>query len=458
MQVTEKTGPGYWNCNTSILDNEQFLQDFNLLVHHLEQFPDKDLVRWENFKISSKELIIKHSKLNSAKEKNHVKHLEQKLKEFSKKPTQFSNEIITIKEELDMYLAHQAEGTKIRAKIEHIEQNTHPSQFFKKLEKQQAKQKTLDILCIDENIITDSNTIKNEIFRYYTQLYSKIDTDPILAHDFTNSLPKITKEDNILLGGPITYEECQEAIRSFLNNKSPGIDGLPKEFYSKLFHIFGKHFVKVINFAYEIQQLLDSQRLGLITLLCKNHDESQLLKNWRPISLLNVDYKIISKVITKKLSKVLHKIIHPDQTSSIPGRSIIDNCHLFRNIMHYIRQKPSNLALISLDQEKAFDHINHSYMFKVLKHFGFSNTFIDWNKLLYTNIHSKLIINQHISTHFPIQKGVRQGCPLSPLLYVIVFETLLTKIRASPNINGLQLLGTNEDTKISAFADDATLI
>ena len=97
-------------------------------------------------------------------------------------------------------------------------------------------------------------------------------------------------------------------------------------------------------------------------------------------------------------------------------------------------------------------------MFKVLTHFGFSNTFIDWIKLLYTKIQRKLIINQHISTHFPIQKGVRQGCPLSPLLYVIVFETLLTKIKTSPNINGLQLPGTNEDTTISAFAVDATLI
>ena len=126
--------------------------------------------------------------------------------------------------------------------------------------KQQANQKILDKLCIDENIITDSNTIKNEIFRYYTQLYLKTYTDPILAQDFTNSLPKITKEDSMLLEGAITYEECKEAIRSFLNNKSPGIDGLPKEFYSKLFHIFGKHFVKVINFAYEIQQISDSQR------------------------------------------------------------------------------------------------------------------------------------------------------------------------------------------------------
>ena len=126
--------------------------------------------------------------------------------------------------------------------------------------------------------------------------------------------------------------------------------------------------------------------------------------------------------------------------------------------MYYIRQKPSNLAFISLDQEKAFHHINHRYMFKVLKHFGFSNTFIDWIRLLYTNIQSKLIVNQHISTPFPIHKGVRQGCPLSPLLYVIVFETLLTKIRNSPNINGLQFPGTNEDTKRSAFADDATLI
>ena len=279
-----------------------------------------------------------------------------------------------------------------------------------------------------------------------------------MAQDLTNNLPKITDEDNEMLEGPITYEECIAAIKSFQNNKTPGIDGLTKEFYSKLFPLFGKHFVNIINFSYDIQQLSNSQRLGLITLICKNNDEPEHLKNWRPISLLNCDYKIISKVITNRLSKILHKIIDIDQTSSIPGRSILDNCHLFRNILDYLKEKPTTLAFISVDQEKAFDNISHTYLFTVLQQFGFSTKFIDWIKLLYNNIHSKIILNNHISSSFQIHKGVRQGCPLSPLLYVLVFETLLTKIRTSPNINGLKLPGTNEEAKLSAFADDATLI
>ena len=165
-----------------------------------------------------------------------------------------------------------------------------------------------------------------------------------------------------------------------------------------------------------------------------------------------------NKVITNRLSKILHKIIDIDQTSSIPGRSILDTCHLFRNIIDYMKAKPTKLAFISLDQEKAFDNISHTYLFKVLQQFCFSSKFIDWIKLLYTNIQSIIILNNHISSSFPIHKGVRQGCPLSPLLYVLVFEILLTKIRSSPNVNGLKLPGTNEEAKLSAFADDVTLI
>ena len=306
------------------------------------------------------------------------------------------------------------------------------------------KKKSITSPIIENETVTEQETIKDHIFHYYSKLYSKIDTNNDSAQDLTYNLPKITVEDNEMLEGPITYEECIAAIKSFQNNKTPGIDG--------------KHFVNIINFSYDIQQLSNSQTLGLISLICKNNDEPEHLKNWRPISFLYCDYKIISKVITNRLSKILHKIIDIDQTSSIPGRSILDNCHLFRNIIDYLKEKPTTVAFISLDQEKAFDNISHTYLFKVLQQFGFSTKFIDWIKLLYNNIHSKIILNNHISSSFQINKGVRQGCTLSPLLYVLVFETLLTKIRTSPNINGLKLPGTIEEAKLSAFADDATLI
>ena len=98
-----------------------------------------------------------------------------------------------------------------------------------------------------------------------------------MSHDFTNDLPKLTNDDNNILESEITYEECQAAIKSFENNKSPGIDGLPKEFYQKYFHLFSKSFVKVINFSHDIQQLSASQRLGLITLICKDENNPEML-------------------------------------------------------------------------------------------------------------------------------------------------------------------------------------
>ena len=273
---------------------------------------------------------------------NRLRHLKHQNLQH---PDQFSAEIQNIQNELNNYISYQAEGIKIRTKLLYIEENENPSKYLKKFEKSRNKQKTIDSLLINDRHVSDQTSIRSETFKYYKTLYSKTETNKDFRHQFTNNLPKLTPDDNNLLEGPITYEECQAAIKSFENNKSPGIDGLLKEFYYKFFPLFGKSFVKVVNFSYDIQQLRASQRLGLITLICKDEKNPELIKNWRPISLLNVDYKIISKIITTRLSKVLHKIIDIDQTSSIPGRLILDNCHLYRNILDYIKEKRHIFAL-----------------------------------------------------------------------------------------------------------------
>ena len=295
------------------MDDKNFKQDFNLLVHHLETFEPIDLVWWENFKIQTKDLIIKHSKIQSAKHKTHIQDLENCLQLLKLQnlqySDQFSAEIQNIQNELNTYVSYQAEGIKIRSKLLYIEENENPSKYLKKFEKSRNKQKTIDSLIINDHHVSDQTFIRAETLKYYKSLYSKTETNKEFRHQFTNNLPKLTPDDNDLLEGPITYEKCQAAIKSFENNKSPGIDGLPKEFYLKNFPLFGKSFVKVVNFSYNIQQLSASQRLGLITLICKDEKNPELLRNWRPISLLNVDNKIISKIITTRLSKVLHKII-----------------------------------------------------------------------------------------------------------------------------------------------------
>ena len=175
------------------------------------------------------------------------------------------------------------------------------------------------------------------------------------------------------------------------------------------------------------------------------------------MSLHNIDYKILSKVLSMRLRAVIGDIVHSDQTCSIPGRSILDNVHLIRNLIEYTNDKNNGATIISLDQSKAFDRVSHEYLFKVLHTFGFGEQFISLVKLLYRDIYSKVILNGFISEQFPVERSVRQGCSLSPLLYVLCMEPFANRIRMSQMIRGLHLPGSMDDLKMCQYADDTNL-
>ena len=200
-----------------------------------------------------------------------------------------------------------------------------------------------------------------------------------------------------------------------------------------------------------------SQRQGVITLICKDPAKADTLNNWRPISLINTDYKILSKVLTLRLRKIIGEIIHPDQTCIIPGRTIQDNVHLIRNLVEYTNGKYMLAAIISLDQSKTFDRVSHEYLFNVLRNFGLKSHFISLIKLLYTDVESRVLVNGYISNEFPVQRSVRQGCSLSPLLYVLCIKHFAHRIRMDPMIKGIPLPGTTETATICQYADDTNL-
>ena len=135
-------------------------------------------------------------------------------------------------------------------------------------------------------------------------------------------MPKLSDSDQQSCEGNFTVEEFKVAIGGMANFKTPGMDGLPKEFYAKFFYLFGREFVEMVNLCFHLDQLPPSQRECLITLLCKDLAQRIYLSFWRPISLLNVDYKISAKAKANRLKCVMGSIIHSDQTCSIPGRSM----------------------------------------------------------------------------------------------------------------------------------------
>jgi hypothetical protein len=201
--------------------------------------------------------------------------------------------------------------------------------------------------------------------------------------------------------------------------------------------------------------LPDSQSLAVITLLYKNGEKADI-KNWRPISLLNVDFKILAKCLANRLKKCMDTIIHPDQTCGIKGRSIFENIIFTQDAIFYANKENKPLAIVSIDQSKAFDRINRTFMLKVLKKFGFGDAFINWIKTLYTDTCSQICTNGFISETFNLERGVRQGCPLSPMLYTLTSETLLSAIRKCRDINGFQGPNGIED-KTKGYADDTAV-
>ena len=224
------------------------------------------------------------------------------------------------------------------------------------------------------------------------------------------------------------------------HGKTPGLHGLPMEFYLAFWDILGPDLVSVLHFGHSQGEFSLSQRRGTITLIPKKGDLRER-KNWRPITLLTVDYKIASRAIGGRLLKVLSHVISPDQSGSVPGRFIGESVLLLQNIVEYATLNDIPAALISLDQEKAFDRVDWAFLLKTLKAMGFGPSFLKWVQTFYSGVLSTVQVD-YFTPFFSLSRGVRQGCPLFPLLYIITAEVLACNIRACPRIKGFLLPGS----------------
>lgn len=171
--------------------------------------------------------------------------------------------------------------------------------------------------------------------------------------------------------------------------------------------------------------------------------------------MLNADFKLLAKSLARRLSGIIPSIIHQNQTGFIPKRYIGDNIRNIQALIDFTQETGRSGLFISLDFASAFDSIDHGFLFRDLDTFQWGDTFMAWIKLLYTA--SELcVLNCGMSTGwFPFKKGVRQGCPISPFLFVLAVEKLAEVIRGDPAIQGIDLLDSH--TKILQFADDSSL-
>lgn len=171
---------------------------------------------------------------------------------------------------------------------------------------------------------------------------------------------------------------------------------------------------------------------GVIKLIPKPGKDKKILSNLRRVTLLNTDYKLFTKVLATRLKTGISKIISSTQSGFLKGRSIHNNIHLVLDLIDYNHLIKDDGFMLFLDFHKAFDSIEHAFIMHTLKHFGFGNAFLDMIVMLYTDINSCVSLSDGTCSRFRVERGIRRGCSISPLLFIVATELLaLLKIQTS---------------------------
>jgi len=455
-----------WKLNVSNLEDPEY-------TRLIEQTLDKAIQRkthspslqewWDELKQNIRTTTQTYDKQKRKRDKEHQDRLTRniiKLKRtFDPQNKQQIQQITDLETTLRELKFQKMEGAKIRSRVQWIEQGEKPTKYFYNLEKQRAKTNSMDSVRDDnDNEVTDPNTIKTVVTDFYTNLYKKDMIDMNEQNQLlTNLSRKLNRTESQQCEGDLSLEEATNAIQEAKNGKSPGKDGLPPEFYKRFWDKLGPELVTVLNEGYEKGHLAPTQQESIIRLLYKKDDRTYL-KNWRPISLLNADYKIATKILTNRLKRVLESLINEDQTCAIPNRDISNNLNLIRDVLDYTERTHETGILLSLDQEKAFDRVDRSLLHNVLRRFGFGPSFTRWISTIYAGASAQVICNGELTETIPLERGVRQGCPLSPALYVLVAEVLGETIRTDKTITGFLLPGAHgKEFRLAQYADDTTL-
>eukprot|EP00253_Pinus_taeda_P019798 PITA_19798 len=269
----------------------------------------------------------------------------------------------------------------------------------------------------------------------------------------------VTKDQNRALMRAASLEEVEEVVMSMKKGTTPSPDDFTVDFYQAGWNFMGKEILELIEEFRMNQKVWLALNSTFFTLILKN-DKSEDAKGFRPIALCNVIYKIISSLMAKRLKPLLENLISPEQTGFVAGRQILDGLVVTQEVIHSMKAKKQKGMMIKLDLSKAYDRINWQYLEEILGSFGFSNRWIKWVLSCISTPNFSILVNGTPSKTFKASRGIRQGDPISPFLFILAAEGLgryLKQERIIDNIKGLRLWGNELPITHQQFVDDIML-
>lgn len=468
----------YWMCPAWLLQMP-IIQD--QILHRIKKnLPDpaKNISPWwehakANFKSFLKDKEKFYGRYHRTELRRLRKQLDQAKFEAYVTPNQNSRQQVrNAKYQLDTYLAHLREQKMEDGVDKFVATDECCSKMF-------LKGPTIANNIMSHSILEypngDITTNPNEIIKGHTNTWTQIfnpspdhpDETPIDLERQENLLELIniglSTQERENLDSPLHENEFENAIMDMKKKKTPGVDGLTAEFYQLYPTLWASILLTVFNhMVHRVGHLTTTQRRAAICLLFKG-GEHYVATAYRPIALLCTDAKIFAKVITKRLKLVIPKLVPPDQSGFVPGRRISHNITRLHSIIHHCLTdlgKNSNdpRVLLFLDFMKAYDRVQWSYLFRVLQKMNFGPNIIKTFQAIYSKRVIYLIINGHLSKAIDQVRGVLQGCPLSPFLFVLQMVPLMLFIQSIAPTYGIKIHEELDHILGSFFADDTTII
>lgn len=474
-------GRSYWKFNNSLLNDIVYVNEIKTVINTVKQqyassnqpinLPSNDIPNSEFkfdindqlfFEVLLMEIRGKTISYSAFLKKQNNKEEEQILKDIQQLESELvlnHDDLKAKNKKLEDLRQKKMEGVKLRSKAKWIDEGEKVTKYFCNLENRNFISKCMPSLITSTgDILTDQNNILHEAKEFYKNLYSEKPVEDVdLKYKLRKfDVQKLKYEEQLTLEGEITYAELLNSLKHANNNKSPGSDGFTMEFFKFFWKDLGSFMLRSLNYGYLTNELSVTQKEGIITCIPKQNKDRQLLKNWRPISLLNCTYKLASACIATRLKTVLPKLISDDQTGFMTGRYIGENIRIIYDLFYYTEKENIPALLLLVDFEKAFDSVSWVFINKVLNYFNFGPSFQRWINLFLKNIKSCVHINGHLSQWFFLQRGCRQGDPISPYIFLLCAEILAILIKNNSRIKGIKV--GDKEFVISQYADDTSFI
>ncbi len=460
-------GPGFWRLNISVLEENLFKKNFVLFFKGLlglRPMCPGVIEWWEVAKERIKCFCLNYCKRKARLAKREVLRLQRRLElEYAKRNsggTVNQRACDSLKAQLREVFESRARAYLVRSRRDFLEKyETCSAGFFGSVRADRRKQVVTGIRDKQGRVVSEADEMVRAATDHYRTTFMEKEVDVRGGEVFLGLLTQRVPLDVAqALEAPLTLKELEGALCRMNRRKVPGIDGLPVEFYLKFWDILGPVVLEVLSAILRTGTMGGSWATGVISLLFKKGDPTDL-GNWRPLTMLCVDYKLLAKVLADRLGTALPHVVHVDQTCGVAGRSVRWNLQLIRDAVAWAEDRHLPLMVVGLDQAKAFDRVHWGFMFRVLDRLGFSRVFLGWLRTLYKGVGSMVSVNGHLGDVFRLHSGVRQGCPLSPLPYILYMEPLAAAIRADPGVKGFLVPGSGGlRVKLSQYADDTTLL